>query len=401
MIRVQIIKIKTYFEPHIDPLLMHCPSDVKPMDNFGIPITLKSKNIAYFVNLYEKDEYENLNKFFPYAVNLCITMCNMHQNESDRRWALFEVLKKAFTSMNQELVLEGSGYRIENSVANSDGMPILLGKIKNEISTGCMIVEAMTFYHHAINRAATAAGCLLFASMGSLGAIYGFSNYNGNVLCELLVPWRHFSFTTIDYTGLIHVAKVLSLTKDFIYLKFDEDIPGDSFPYYRSFLQRDFTYSNQIHPEKLLFKIELDDKSNAIIKFTKTYHLQSHRLLAEAGFAPQIIHYEDILAGWKVIIMEDVSDHYDHVIELNDLAKKNARMAIETVLHANNFVHGDLSNILVNHDQNICILDFDWAGEMGHARYPITINTEDNLWHSGVIPGGLIEKEHDLYYVNQ
>ncbi|RKP19910.1 hypothetical protein ROZALSC1DRAFT_28533, partial [Rozella allomycis CSF55] len=246
--------------------------------------------------------------------------------------------------MNQELVLEDSGYRIENSVANSDGMPVLLVKIKNEISTGegCMIVEAMAFYRHAINRSKTTAGCLLFASMGSLGAIYGLSTCSGNVLCELLVPWRHFSFTTIDYTGLIHVAKVLSLTEQFIYSKFDKDIPGDIFPYYRSFLQRDFTYRNQIHHEKLLFRIELDDKSNAIIKFTKKYHLESHRVLAEAGFAPKIIHYEEMLAGWKVIIMEDVSDYYDHVLELSDLAKKNLRRAVETVLHAKNYVHGDL-----------------------------------------------------------
>ncbi|EPZ31380.1 Tyrosine-protein kinase domain-containing protein, partial [Rozella allomycis CSF55] len=160
-----------------------------------------------------------------------------------------------------------------------------------------------------------------------------------------------------------------------------------------------FTYKDQIHPEKLLFKIELDDKSNAIVKFTKTYHLQSHRLLADAGFAPKVIYYEEILAGWKAIIMEDVSDYYHHALELSLSAKKNLRFAIETILHANNFVHGDLrnSNVLVNNDQDICILDFDWAGQTGQARYPIFINIDENLWHSDVRPGGVIREEHDLY----
>lgn len=69
-------------------------------------------------------------------------------------------------------------------------------------------------------------------------------------------------------------------------------------------------------------------------------------------------------------------------------------------MHAKNFVHGDLrpQNIPVV-DNKVCLLDFDWAGNEGTARYPKVLNIRTAYWHSDVSPGGIITKEHDLFQI--
>ena len=45
----------------------------------------------------------------------------------------------------------------------------------------------------------------------------------------------------------------------------------------------------------------------------------------------------------------------------------------------------------------IMVIDFDWAGQVGSARYPYHIWLGAGIaWPKGVKRGGLIEKEHDL-----
>ena len=43
------------------------------------------------------------------------------------------------------------------------------------------------------------------------------------------------------------------------------------------------------------------------------------------------------------------------------------------------------------------IVDFDWCGNAGEARYPATLNTDVELgWPMGVGPDSVMLKEHDL-----
>lgn len=55
-------------------------------------------------------------------------------------------------------------------------------------------------------------------------------------------------------------------------------------------------------------------------------------------------------------------------------------------------------NILVTRDGCVKIIDFDWRGDAGKARYPSSINMGAGVrWHPGVTRGGLIKKEHDQH----
>jgi hypothetical protein len=45
------------------------------------------------------------------------------------------------------------------------------------------------------------------------------------------------------------------------------------------------------------------------------------------------------------------------------------------------------------------VIDFDWAGKSGTARYPLTINKAalSHEWHRDVEAGGLMETDHDAF----
>ena len=66
-------------------------------------------------------------------------------------------------------------------------------------------------------------------------------------------------------------------------------------------------------------------------------------------------------------------------------------------LRENGLVFGDLrsTNILVTDQHHVQLLDFDWCGKVGEGRYPEDINLVDIEWPNGVVPGGLMQFEHD------
>jgi RIO-like serine/threonine protein kinase len=42
------------------------------------------------------------------------------------------------------------------------------------------------------------------------------------------------------------------------------------------------------------------------------------------------------------------------------------------------------------------LIDFNWSGPVGKARYPPTLNTDGRItWEPGIKPAGLIEKQYD------
>ncbi|KAH9918870.1 uncharacterized protein B0H18DRAFT_882474 [Fomitopsis serialis] len=71
------------------------------------------------------------------------------------------------------------------------------------------------------------------------------------------------------------------------------------------------------------------------------------------------------------------------------------RAAVRT-LHERGFVFGDLRhpNVLVVGERMV-LIDFDWCGKAGEARYPSDILLDGQIpWHHSVRRGGLIEKVH-------
>ncbi|KAI0000814.1 hypothetical protein BJV74DRAFT_882649 [Russula compacta] len=74
------------------------------------------------------------------------------------------------------------------------------------------------------------------------------------------------------------------------------------------------------------------------------------------------------------------------------------------LLQERDFVHGDLRavNVMIDAEVKAKLIDFDWAGKSGTARYPVTINKDSlrNEWHPDVEAGGLMETDHDTFVLD-
>src|SRR5207247_402367 len=97
--------------------------------------------------------------------------------------------------------------------------------------------------------------------------------------------------------------------------------------------------------------------------------------------APEIYGHTRLPGNWYMIVMEYLSD-FQTLAECtpNNLIMDTIKSAMEQ-LHSAGYVHGDLrsSNILIHYlntasSPTVRFVDWDWAGEHGQVKYPISIN---------------------------
>ncbi len=198
------------------------------------------------------------------------------------------------------------------------------------------------------------------------------------------------------------------------------------FPYITSFkvlngTEIQFKYLKQLYETKLLFLVEQCNDNNAdytffpqrlLVKFVRQYGIEAHQTCADLGIAPKLFGYENVLGGWKIIVMEFLEDGYELLTLHETTEVKNAVKEAVVKMHNAGFVHGDLrcENILYrkkqriddNNDQvDIAIVDFDWAGKVEQKTtiYPSFLNPEI-MRHDDACAGHQILQEHDNYMVN-
>lgn len=142
-----------------------------------------------------------------------------------------------------------------------------------------------------------------------------------------------------------------------------------------------------------------------VVKFTPTYCADMHRLLAALSTprAPTL-HYcdrDDSVRGLFVVIIDYVAPATDAQWTA---AHSTALREAVAALHAQDYVHGDIRrpNIILV-DANLILIDFDWGGYEGRAKYPscIFLDEPSIQWHRDVTRGGAIKKDHDLHFVEK
>lgn len=188
-------------------------------------------------------------------------------------------------------------------------------------------------------------------------------------------------------------------------------------PTFRGFGQVKIEYTNHDTPRRYthgLFSATciLPDTNGQTakvkVKFTPRYCREAHELLASRGMAPKLYHCEQLAWGWLAIVMEDIGgDNLHELANRKDVPPdiiQAVRAAVQR-LHDSDFVFGDLRppNVVVRRvaqedgstQWHGSLVDFDWAGKAGEAKYPVNINTEIE-WAEGVCAAEFIKKEHDL-----
>ena len=144
-----------------------------------------------------------------------------------------------------------------------------------------------------------------------------------------------------------------------------------------------------------------------VVKFTSRYGAEAHSLLAQKGFAPTLHACREVLGDLYMVVMDYIAG--ETAWSLSESKKKipptvwdDVKTAIE-ILHEKNLVFGDLrqQNIMCvptesGDGMRAKLVDFDWAGTDGKARYPTTMNAKLKDWAPGMGRYKIMQKSHDL-----
>ncbi|CUA67434.1 hypothetical protein RSOLAG22IIIB_03080 [Rhizoctonia solani] len=190
--------------------------------------------------------------------------------------------------------------------------------------------------------------------------------------------------------------------------------PMRHYPYLQHFTldgkRVDLVYTGTLAPTKAVFRGTAQPEGGetfaVIVKFAESYNATAHRTLEEMNLAPKLIFISSEgpdafkVAGRIMVVMEDPSYHdLSQSDSPPDCVLHDVRRALDA-LHKKNLVFGDLRppNILSVREKGrvtgAMLIDFDWCGTAGEAKYPMDINfTLD--WPEGVGPGLPMFPEHD------
>ncbi|KAJ6463197.1 hypothetical protein C8R47DRAFT_1180344 [Mycena vitilis] len=250
----------------------------------------------------------------------------------------------------------------------------------------------------------------------------------GAVLTDKCIVQRLTDFiwlgngAVLNDSGCRRVARVLySLTRSLGHLReyyvaltsTNDPEPSRFFPSPNSFLSCGipvhFEYVEALERDAgcvtFLCKTLEDRPRSVVVKFTQAYCPEAHELLAANGMAPELLYCGSVdhsddgpsYQPLKMIVMEYIDGKT--VAQLQDkLPQDFAGQLTEiiSVLHNGGYVFGDLRwpNIMVA-KKEVKLIDFDWAGKVGQAKYPIHL-AHNISWPAGVTAMGQIEKAHDL-----
>ncbi|CAG8606076.1 6988_t:CDS:2, partial [Paraglomus occultum] len=198
-----------------------------------------------------------------------------------------------------------------------------------------------------------------------------------NGITELKFYYSDYQYQELDNHNTNRHHQLQFLYIDFVFVTInDEDIP--------------VTYMKQFN-SKLLFVASLDNNSTnkeVLLKFVQTYSEDTHKICSDMDIAPKLLAVNVITGSWKIIVMSLLGQDFQPLSEAG-------------------YVHGDLRgpNIMVSFGQEsnkvqVKLVNFDWAGQHGDMHYSLFMNM-DLKWHPNVKVGVHIEREHDLFMVNQ
>ncbi|KAI0082815.1 hypothetical protein K474DRAFT_1585190 [Panus rudis PR-1116 ss-1] len=205
---------------------------------------------------------------------------------------------------------------------------------------------------------------------------------------------------------------------------------------------RDFYVDDDGKKHSLTYREEIEDKriycatdedGNALcVKFSVRYSEEAHRFAHSAGFAPKLYAVNKVY-DWFMVVMEDKSAEYPKTlwdikqkVQMEQRRRRNqilrptrdlhsmeqAQAEVKKILrlvtlHNGGFVHGDIRdvNVLVRKEgapgegPAILVVDWDWAGTMGKAVYPFSMNP-DIKRPPGAATSAPIEAAHDDWMAN-
>lgn len=141
-----------------------------------------------------------------------------------------------------------------------------------------------------------------------------------------------------------------------------------AFPYPESYKAESrtvkFTYDSRLSEIKLVFVATTEDDTKVLVKFTHHYSELVHWFCAKIGVAPTLLGFQNLPAGWWMVVMEYLDPEDYRVLGGNDASDHQLETEVRQVvkpLYGSGFMHGDLCDVnMVTHHQ--------WATEVNLLR---------------------------------
>ena len=174
-----------------------------------------------------------------------------------------------------------------------------------------------------------------------------------------------------------------------------------------------FTYDERLDEDKLVFSATVNPPGSGkcIVKFTWQYSVPAHNYLASHGLAPRIRKCIGIPGEWTAVVMDESKYQVLYGLQLSMAEQHKVKCKVQSIvqtLHEGGFVHGDIrdTNILIDRaslaskDTKVHLIDFDWAGCAGEAKYPMEMNCQTVRRPAGVKGGEIITQQHDIEMIS-
>ncbi|KAH8823349.1 hypothetical protein DL96DRAFT_1469435, partial [Flagelloscypha sp. PMI_526] len=141
-------------------------------------------------------------------------------------------------------------------------------------------------------------------------------------------------------------------------------------------------------------------KKLIVVKFVASdrYGVQAHRLLADNSLAPRLLYHGPLSSTctWlSMVVMEHISGRTLAEVDPKPGLHAQVKQALQ-LLHSQNLVFGDLRsrNIMIDSDNKVKLIDFDWVGVAGEATYPFRMSL-NIMWAEGMGRGQVMQIHHD------
>ncbi|CAB4373929.1 unnamed protein product [Rhizophagus irregularis] len=416
----------------------------RPLDLIGPPITLYHRAFSEFLENFEDVNLEISPDIFNWITDFIFAAAEFYDTEDERLEKIRDILSKKWTiDLIEYQKKSGIGYSCDGvfmcKIKNKLTAYIAFIEGKNEVGLGgCdpSIQGAIYYRDHWSQHCAQeirnscCVPSLIITVAGPWFCVLGAVFLN-RVVVQPLTDTIPFTVNLRNDVQVMRIARLFqALDIAFEHLtSFYQKVELSSLPSDRRFfpyIQQagfgnnafSFTYICEIlddHSRPIWKAMRDDNNKMIVVKFALKYNAKAHIICAEKNYAPELLYYSDEeeakrLGGYKMIIME--------YIDGISLARKFNRGEIKTknniyadvkesmkLLHDKNLVFADLRipNILVDEIdgcQRAKLIDFDWCGVHNQDRYPLSMNPKIS-WPYGVKPYALLQKDHDITWLNE
>ncbi|KAG8984784.1 hypothetical protein FRB94_005606 [Tulasnella sp. JGI-2019a] len=331
-------------------------------------------------------------------------------------------------------VIPGTSYTSSGHMIVDDNLLVVAGGTKEVGARGAEpFVKATYFYiewsRHAHQRYKhPIMPCLLIAYFGPYVCFAGAATTNEKIRVDVLTLALPMFWHLHDEPMMEKVAKTFAAFKSavaWLENSYATEIintrSGLAFPYPTSYTSVKaphhsvkVKFVDRPEDDKLVFQARESNGRTNPVKFMRNYSRPLHELCAKRGYALALLGYDELPGGWVMVVMEHV-DHrvFSPLCNLSRWHRReiggSLRAAVAAILdgiHSAGYVHRDFrdTNLLVSQDGEdlaLNLLDFDWGGKVGEARYPMLVNNVSVTRPEGATEGKLITKAHDLFMMEE